>query len=506
MQPNLDKLKSILAEVSDLQNTAALLSWDQQTYMPPGGAEARGEQLGTVNRLAHEKFTSSEVGRLLEELEGQKDQMDPDSDEARLIKVTAREYEKKTRVPPEMVVEFSRLTTVGQQVWQEARAEDDFPKFQPYLEKIVDWRQRYAELFTPYDHVYDPLLDDFEPGMKTADVTTVFNELRPQQVALIAAIAERESAEDSFLHQPFDADSQWEFGVEVISKFGYDWQRGRQDKSVHPFTISFGLDDVRITTRISPDFFNPCLFGTMHEAGHALYELGVDHALRRTPLTGGASLAVHESQSRLWENLVGRSRPFWEHFYPRLKTTFPEQFADVDLETFYKGINKVEPSLIRVEADEATYNLHIMLRLELEISLMEGSLAVKDLPEAWNTRMEAYLGIVPPNNRLGVLQDVHWSGGMIGYFSTYALGNLIAAQLWNQMLMDIPDLNDQIRAGEFTNLLGWLREKVHRHGSKFEPAELVERITGEHLHPEPYINYLQDKFGEIYALEEPGSP
>jgi carboxypeptidase Taq len=500
METQLTQLKSILAEVSDLNHVAALLGWDQQTYMPSGGSVDRGNQLATISRLAHLKFTSDEVGRLLEDLQPTVGQIDPDSDEARLVKITKREYQKLTKVPAEMVVEFAQLTTTANQVWEAAREENDFPKFQPYLEKIVDWRQRYAKLFAPYDHIYDPLLDDFEPGMKTAEVKEIFNIIRPQQVSLIQAISEHPQVDDSFLHRPYDEQKQWDFGIEVASKFGYDWNRGRQDKSIHPFTTNFGIDDVRITTRFLPDYVSSAMFSTMHEAGHGLYELGIDPALARTPLASGASLALHESQSRMWENLVGRSLPFWEHFYPSLKEYFPNQLADVGLEAFYRGINKVEPSLIRVEADEATYNLHIMLRLELEIALMEGSLEVKDLPEAWNSRMEDYLGLTPPDDTSGVLQDVHWSGGMIGYFSTYALGNLVSVQLWERINKDITDLDEQIRKGEFSTLLEWLRENIHRHGAKFEPQEMVERITGTKIDPVPYMNYLKTKFGEIYDL------
>jgi len=502
MQPEekLALLKEQLAEIIDINSSAAVLGWDQQCYMPPGGAEGRGYQLSTLARLAHTKFTSDEVGSLLEDIKPYGEQLDPDSNDARLIKVTARNRDKQVKVPSEMVAEMAQITAVAHGAWAEARAENDFSKFQPHLEKIVDLRRRYAALFAPYDHVYDPLLDDFEPGLKTADVQAIFRAIRPQQVALIQAISEKKQVDDSFLHQPFDQDKQLAFGVGVITKFGYDWRRGRQDKAVHPFCTNFNVNDVRITTRVYPEFLNPALFGTMHEAGHALYEQGVAPVLDRTPLAGGASLAVHESQSRMWENLVGRSLPFWERFYPQLQETFPTQLGNLPLDTFYKGINKVQPSLIRVEADEATYNLHIMLRLELEIALMEGSLDVKDLPEAWNSRMQDYLGLTPPTDALGVLQDIHWSGGMIGYFSTYALGNLISVQLWERINADIPDLSGQIRRGEFEALLGWLRENVHRHGSKYEPQELVERVTGSKIDSAPYMRYLQEKYQQVYGL------
>jgi carboxypeptidase Taq len=298
----------------------------------------------------------------------------------------------------------------------------------------------------------------------------------------------------------YDEQKQWDFGVETITKMGYHWERSRQDKTLHPFTTSFGWGDVRITTRVYPNYMATALFGTLHEAGHAMYDMGVDKSLDRTPLYGGASAGIHESQSRMWENLVGRSYPFWQHFYPRLQEFFPSQLGNVPLEAFYKGINKVQPSLIRVEADEATYNLHIMLRMELEIAMIEGKLQVKDLPEAWNTRFQEYLGITPPDDTRGVLQDVHWSSGYIGYFPSYALGNLIGAQLWERILADIPDLPEQIRKGEFAPWLDWLRKKVHVHGDKFEPQDLIQRVTGSKIDPAPYVRYLTQKYSAIYGL------
>jgi len=500
MEAKLQKLKDDLHEISDLSGAAALLGWDQQVNMPRGGAEDRGNQLGTLMTLIHNKATSPENGKLLDELEPYGRTLDPDSDDARLIKVAAREFRKATRVPTKFVAEFAYVTTVAQGAWEEARHEDNFGKFQPHLEKIVEMRRQYADFFAPYTHVYDPLLDDFEAGMTTRDVQQIFGVVRPAQVELLKKIAARPQVDDSFLRKSFPEQGQWEFGVDVITRFGFDWNRGRQDKSVHPFTTSFGLGDVRITTRFDPERAASALFSTMHEGGHAMYEQGISPALGRTLLASGASLAVHESQSRLWENLVGRSLPFWKFFFPRLQAIFPEQVGKLDLMTFYRGINKVESSLIRVEADEATYNMHIMLRLELEIALMEGSLAVKDLPEAWNARMQEYLGIVPQSNRLGVLQDVHWSGGMIGYFPTYALGNLISCQLWEAMLKDIPDLDAQMERGEFAALRSWLRKNIHQHGAKFEPQELVMRATGSKIDPQPYLRYLQTKFGSIYGF------
>jgi carboxypeptidase Taq len=500
MEEKLGQLKAVLGEISDLVGAAGLLHWDMQCYMPPGGAQGRGQQMSTLQKLAHVRLTSAEIGQLLEDLESSAGELDPDSDEARLIRVTRREYDKYVRVPSEWVAQYAQITSESHGVWTEARKENNFAKFQPYLEKIVDLRRQWAGYFQPYEHVYDPLLDEFEPGMKTAEVKQIFNELRPRQVALLQAISNAPQVDSSFLYQHFDPQKQWDFGVEVITRFGYDWKRGRQDKSTHPFTIRLGVDDVRITTRVLPEFLGASLFGTLHEGGHALYEMGVHPKFNRTPLAGAASLALHESQSRLWENLVGRSSEFWEFFYPRLQDYFPAELSGVSLEAFYRGINKVEPTLIRVQADEATYNMHIMLRLELEIALMEGSLEVKDLPEAWNSRMQEYLGITPPDDSTGVLQDVHWSSGLLGYFSTYALGNLVSAQLWERIQQDVPDLKSQIRGGEFNQLLGWLVENIHQYGSKYEPQELVKRITGSGINPQPYLKYLEEKYTHVYGL------
>jgi carboxypeptidase Taq len=498
MEGKFQRLKTILAQVADLNRGAALLGWDQQTYMPPGGAEDRGNQLAAISSIAHEKFTATEVGQLLDSLKPWAAALDPDSTDARMIKVAARDYDKATRVPAEFVAEFAQVTTLAVQAWQEAKTKSDFSIFRPHLEKIVELNQRYVSFFPPADHPYDVLLDNYEPGMKTADVKAIFEKLRPQQVELIKAIGERPQVDDAFLERDYPEQAQWDFGVEIATKFGFDWKRGRQDKSAHPFTTTFSIDDVRITTRFDTKLSS--LFSTMHETGHALYEQGVRHDLGRTPLESGASLAVHESQSRMWENLVGRSLPFWKYFYPRLQESFPKQLKKVGLDKFYKGINKVQPSLIRVEADEATYNLHIMLRLELEIAMIEGKAAIKDLPDIWNAKMKEYLGVIPTNDAQGVLQDIHWSGGSLGYFSTYALGNLVSVQLWEKYKSENLQYEDQIRKGDFSALLAWLREKVHQFGRTFEPQELVQRVTGSRIDPVPYVRYLKKKYGEIYGL------
>jgi carboxypeptidase Taq len=502
MQPEQQfrQLTDRLAEVADLNYISALLDWDQQTYMPPSGSANRGHQLATLQQIAHNKFVSDEIGQLLDDLQPYATQHDPDSFEARLIQVTKRRYDKEVRISAEWVADFAMTTTAAHEAWAKARAENDFPHFQPHLERLLDLAHRYAEFFTPYEHVYDPLLDIFEPGMKTTDVKAIFNALRPQQVDLIRKIASKPQVEDGFMHLTYDEQKQWDVGVEIISKMGFDWQRGRQDKTLHPFTNSLGWGDVRITTRVYPNHMSSALFGTLHEAGHAMYAMGSDASLDRTPLFDCSSSGLHESQSRMWENLVGRSYPFWQHFYPCLQEAFPSQLGNVSLEAFYKGINKVQPSTIRVEADEATYNLHIMLRMELEIALMENKLAVRDLHVAWNDRFQEYLDIIPPNDTDGVLQDVHWSAGLIGYFPSYALGNLIGAQLMERIDADIPDLPEQIRRGEFNSWLGWLHDKVHRHGAKYEPQELIQRVTGSKIDPAPYMRYLNQKYGAIYGL------
>ncbi len=500
MSVELDRLKTILGEVADLNAAAGLLSWDQQTYMPPGGASARGQHLATLGRLAHERATSEEVGKLLEGLRAEYANVDGASDEAALVRVASRDYDKAVRVPADFVAEQALVTTDAFEAWTRARSKSDFAIFLPHLEKVLELVKKYISFFPPADHPYDTLLDDFEPGMKTADVQAIFQVLRPKQVELIRAIASRPQVNDQFLRRKFDEGKLWSFGADVTRTFGYDWSRGRMDKAPHPFETAFSIDDVRITNRFESDHPMATIFGAMHESGHAMYEQGVNPSYERTPLVHGASLGVHESQSRLWENLVGRSLAFWEFFYPRLKKVFPSQLEGVGLRNFYKAVNKVEPSLIRVNADEATYNLHIMLRLELEIAMLDGKVALKDLPEIWKSRMQEYLGIVPPDDYHGVLQDVHWSYGTIGYFSTYALGNLISTQLWEQMTKDVGGLEAQIRKGEFEGMLHWLRQNVHRYGRKYDPQDLVQKVTGSRITPEPYIRYLTGKYSDIYGL------
>jgi carboxypeptidase Taq len=492
-----------LQEIDDLNSASAVLAWDQTTYMPAGGAAARGRQLATLERLAHEKFIDPALGRLLDGLAAYEEGLPYDSDDASLIRVTRREYEKAIQVPASFMAEINRHQAESYQVWAEARPANDFAAVRPYLEKTLDLSRQYAGYFPGYEHIADPLIDVADYGMKASTIRTVFAELREQLVPIVLAITGQPPADDTCLRQSFPEEGQWHFGLDVARRFGYDFERGRQDKAPHPFTISFSVGDVRITTRVQEDFLGDALFSTLHEAGHGMYEQGVRADLEGTPLAHGTSSGVHESQSRLWENIVGRSRRFWTFFYPLLQATFPGQLGAVPLDTFHRAINKVERSLIRTDADEVTYNLHVMLRFDFELQMLEGALAVKDLPEAWRERFRADLGIVPPDDRDGVLQDVHWYAGRIGgVFQGYTLGNILSSQFYDAALAAHPEILEEMEGGEFGTLHGWLRENIYQHGSKFTASELVERVTGGPMRIEPYVGYLREKYGGLYALPE----
>src|SRR5450759_869676 len=442
MSERLERLKTILAEVTDLSRAAAMLEWDQETYMPPGGVAARSDQLSTLLRLSHIRFTGDEVGRLLEELEDETSGKPFDSYEASLVRVTRRDYEQERKLSPELVSEAARASSAARPVWEQARREADFKIFAPALEKNVELNRQIADAIGYQDRRYDALLDRYEPGLTTGELETIFAELKKAIVPLVADIARHTDAvDDRVLYLGYDPTAQVKYALDLVTKLGYDLERGRQDISTHPFSTSFGPGDVRITTRVSRDFFNECLFGSIHESGHAMYNQGIGDDNDRTPLWAGASPGVHESQSRLWENLVGRSPAFWKHFFPSLRSTFPDQLRRVDDEAFFRAVNRSYPSLIRVEADEVTYNLHVLLRFELENEMLEGKLKFKDLPEAWNSRVKSYLGIDVPNDREGVLQDIHWSYVGFGVFPGYTLGNLIGAQLMEKIRADIPDLD-----------------------------------------------------------------
>ncbi len=500
MEDKLQRLKDLLAEITDLNDVSNFLDWDKQTYMPSGGAAGRADQLGTLAKLMHEKMTSDEMGQLLAEVGEQVKELDPDSDDARLVSVTQRDYTRRKQIPTPLMAELSRTTAAAHTVWARARAEKDFKAFQPSLEKIFDLKRQVADCFRIKESIYDPLLDEFEPDMKASQVREVFAGLKLHLVPLVRSIAAKPEIDDRVLHLDYDEQKQWDFSLDVIRRIGFDFERGRQDKSAHPFTAAINLGDVRITTRVDRRFLTMALMSTIHESGHALYDQGFGPNLARTPLADGASLGIHESQSRLWENLVGRSRGFWRFFYPRLQATFPAQLQSVDPNIFYRAINKVKPSLIRVEADEVTYNLHTMLRFELEVDVLEGRLAVKDLPAAWNEKVKDYLGLDVPDDGQGVLQDVHWSSGYVGYFPSYTIGNIASVQFFEKACQDMPRIPSDIEQGDFRALLTWLRDNIHRHGRKYTPAELIQRATGGPLKTEPYVNYLKRKYAEIYDL------
>jgi len=501
MQNKLNELKDRLREVYDLNSAAAVLSWDQATYMPSGGAAARGRQMAVLATLAQEKFTDPAIGKLLDALQSYAESQSYDSDDAALIRKARRDYEKKIKVPTKWVTKFSAHTAEIYQAWTEARPANNFKGVADLLKKTLDFSREYANFFPDYEHIADPLIDVLDPGMKASDIQRVFEDLRQQLVPMVKAITEQELADDSPLRAGYAGSEQIAFGEGIARDFGFDFSRGRQDLSPHPFTTNFSIGDVRITTRIKENDLSDALFSTLHEAGHALYEQGIDPALEGTPLAGGTSAGVHESQSRTWENLVGRSRGFWQHYFPRLQERFPKQLSQVSLEAFYRAINKVSRSLIRTDADEVTYNLHVMLRFNLELQLLEGKLEIKDLPEAWHSRYQADLGVHAPGDVDGVLQDVHWYSGVIGgVFQGYTLGNIMSALFYDSALAAHPDLPEQIAQGKFDTLHNWLKSNLYRHGSKFTPNELVERISGGPLRIEPYIKYLKTKYGELYKL------
>ncbi|NNJ12242.1 carboxypeptidase M32 [Chloroflexales bacterium ZM16-3] len=501
METKLRELRGRLAEVYDLNMANALLSWDQSTYMPPGGAAARARQMATIGKISHQKATDEEVGALLDDLRPYEASLPADSDDAALIRVSRRNYEHMVRVPTDLIGELYAHSAASYDAWVKARPANDFAAVRPYLERNLELSRRLANCFPGYQHIADPLIDLSDYGMRAESVRAVFAELRAELVPLVKTICAQTPADDACLRRGFSEPQQLAFGERVIRAFGYDFSRGRQDKTHHPFMTKFSLGDVRITTRFREDDLSDALFSTLHESGHAMYEQGIDLSYEGTPLANGTSAGVHESQSRLWENQVGRSRRLWEHFYPQLQAEFPSQLGDVPLDSFYRAINKVHRSLIRTDADEVTYNLHVMLRFDLELALLEGSLEVRDLPEAWNARYREDLGLTPPSDSDGVLQDVHWFSGSIGgAFQGYTLGNILSAQFFAAARAAHPQIDAEIGRGEFATLHGWLRENIYRHGSKFTTDDLVHRATGGPLDISPYMAYLREKYGDLYTL------
>jgi carboxypeptidase Taq len=499
--PELAALRERMAELSDLHAIGGLLFWDQQTVMPPGGASARAEQNATLVRVVHARETDPALGSLLDALEPWAADEDPDSDDVRLVRWVRRDFEKSVRVPADLAAEMTRAKTLGQQAWQEARAENDFTRFRDALARHVELRHRYVECFDGYEHPYDVLLDDFEPELTTAELRPLLAELRDALVPLVAAAGDRDQPRnDGAFNGAYPAETQRTALLDVLETIGYDPSSWRLDSTVHPFASGISLGDVRVTTKYDEQDFGVAFYSVLHEFGHGLYEAGVDPRLARTTLDDPVSLGVHESQSRLWENVIGRSRPFCAWVLPRLQRLLPGPLDDQDAASLYRAVNTVQPSLIRIEADETTYNLHIVLRFELELALIEGTLAVDDLPAAWDEGMERLLGIEVPGPADGVLQDIHWAVGLIGYFPTYSLGNLMAAQLWDRMAEDGGDPDAQIERGEFAPVREWLREHVHRHGRKYPPRELLRRVTGDDLRVEPFLRYLRAKLADAGVL------
>ena len=504
----LEPLTTRLMEIQRINSAASVLSWDQETYMPVGGGEARAEQIAVLQGIAHQKLVSPDVQSLLSQwvdpVTGQASDQGReawDEPSRSLLREVWRDFSRAQKLPSDFVVKLSRECSLAQQVWAEAKTQNTFSMFLPNLQTVLQLKREEAQYLGYQDSPYNALLDVYEPGATIANLQPVFAALKARLVPLLKKIAQsRVKIDDSVLHHSYDQARQVEFGRLVLTAMGYDFERGRLDLSAHPFTTSFHPTDVRVTTRVHEHELQSCLFSCIHEGGHGLYDQGLDQRYFGTPLGDSVSLGIHESQSRLWENCVGRSRPFWRFFYPVLQQTFHDQLRGVGIDQFYAAINCVKPSLIRVEADELTYNLHIMLRFEIEQDLLEDKIQPDDLPTIWNQKMEEYLGIVSPSDADGVLQDVHWSFGAFGYFPTYTLGNLYSVQFFEQAKLEIPNLEHEIAAGQLLSLRRWLEQKIHRWGRMFTPAHLAQRVTGATVSPEPFLNYAEKKYGEIYQL------
>ncbi|MBU3680230.1 MAG: carboxypeptidase M32 [Candidatus Kapabacteria bacterium] len=492
-------LQRVMNTAADLGAAAAVLGWDQETYMPDGSVSGRADQLATLSGLVHETVTGEKATAIAERVRAE--YATYEERKRRVAAMFLRDFDNAKKLPGEHVEDMARTASMAQDAWKRARAASDFTIFQPLLEKIVDLKRREAELLGPAEHPYDNLLDQFEPGLTVASVTPVFDELRAGTVELIRSIAEVQGrVSDDVLYRSYPPVQQKQTATSIISALGFDLSLGRVDLSAHPFCTNFGNKDVRLTTRIREYDLRSCLFGLIHEAGHGMYEQGIADDLNRTSAGGGASMGIHESQSLFWENVIARSEEFWTWAFPILQKQFPDQLADQTVRSFYQAINVMRPSLNRVESDELTYNLHIILRFEIERELIAGSLSVKDIPDVWNEKMQTSLGVVPPNDAEGCLQDVHWSFGGIGYFPSYSLGKLYAAMEWNTMQQDIPDVRNKIASGDFAPILSWLREKIHTHGRTEFPHEIVQRVCGRPLTAKDFLDYVGGKARDVYGF------
>ncbi|MHB8636991.1 MAG: carboxypeptidase M32 [Fimbriimonadaceae bacterium] len=493
MASSIGALKERLYDINALTSAVSIMSWDQQTYMPSGGAAARAEHLGILSRLAHEQFTADETGKLID-----LSAASADGDDRAMLRRVKRDFELATKIPADLVAEKSRLATLAHEEWVHARANNDFKGFSPTLERMFEIARLEANYLGFKDHMYDALLDQYEEGATAADVRAMFETLKGPLSQLVRDIVAASPPDDSGLYGDWDTGKQRAFTEMLVKAIGFDMDRGRQDTAPHPFCTGWSVGDIRLTTRFKT-YLGSAIFGSLHEAGHGMYEQGSPVDWDRTPLAGGVSLGLHESQSRLWENIVGRSQAFWSHFLPQLQAAFPA-IGGYSIDSFYRAINKVQPSFIRVEADEVTYNLHVLVRFELECDLLTGALKISELPQAWNDKYEAYLGIRPSTDSEGCLQDVHWSGGMIGYFPTYSMGNLLSYQIWNTLKKDIPNVDELMSRGECAPILQWLQKKIYRMGRKVSPKELVLQVTGKPMGSEDYLQGLTSKYRELYAL------
>jgi carboxypeptidase Taq len=492
---SLTELKQQMYDLNALQSAASMMEWDQQTYMPRGGAAARAEHLGILSRMHHEQFTNERTGSLIERAKSEA----ANEDDLALIRVVKRDYDLATKLPTKLVEEKSKLAAEAHEIWVEARKANDFKRFLPYLQRMFEIAREEAEHLGYKDHIYDALLDLYEEGATAADVRRMFETIKAPLVELVRQIKESPNQpDDSILHGEWNVEPQRKFTEMLVQAIGFDFGRGRQDVAPHPFCTGWSIGDIRLTTRYK-NYLPSAIMGSLHEAGHGMYEQGSPMEWDRSPLAGGVSLGVHESQSRLWENIVGRSKPFWGRFYGDFITHFP-QLAGLELDDWVRMLNKVEPSYIRVEADEVTYNLHILIRFEIECDILTGALEPRDLPDAWNAKYAEYLGVTPRNDAEGCLQDVHWSGGSIGYFPTYSMGNLLSYQIWNAMKKDIPDQDGHMLRGDFGPILKWLQEKIYRQGRKYAPKDLVMRVTSKPMGAEDYLEGIIGKYRGLYGL------
>lgn len=492
-----DDYKTKMQKIADVKYAAAVLQWDQETYLPPKGNHFRGRQLATLSEIAHQQFTTGAMGALLNDL-NDKDNLS--NHQKRNVQLSLEDYNRNKKLSSDFVRRMSETVTTTYHAWVKARNDNSFAGFQQPLHTLIDLKKQEADMLGYQDHPYNALMNEYDKDLTVATVDNIFAHLKPQLLTLLQSIKNKPQVDNSFLHQHFDKDAQWKFGMQLLQQIGFDFEAGRQDISVHPFTTSFNNQDVRVTTRIDENDFGNMAWSCIHEGGHALYEQGLPTEEYGLPLSEYCSLSIHESQSRLWENNIGRGLPFWQHNFPILKTFFAEQCKNLSVNSFYKGINKVTPSLIRTEADELTYHFHVMIRYEIEKMLIDGTISTKDIPAYWNEHYQKYLGITVPDDKRGCLQDIHWSHGSFGYFATYSLGSIIAAQLYAAIEQENISINKQVAEGNTTAILNWLRKNIHQYGRAFTSQQLCKKITGETLNTNHFIEYATKKYTDIYGF------